>query len=324
MPISAVDRLVFMEMAVDKGAQVIVAATRAVRKRKEAQEAWRMQNPAAAEFAELFRIKDFTHLGIGGLDAELSYITRLLQTRRLPREIIEQNDAKHVRGILLYGPSGTGKSLIARHIGDLAHTNTKIINGAKIMRQWFAGSDKKLRKVFSKAQKEQRRREGNSRLHVLVFDEIDVLCRSGGPKDLNFGMLYHIFATMDTMEEPLNNLLIVATLNKVDLIDDALLCPGRFEVRKKISLPDEPGRLQILEIHTAAMRSNDIFDTDVSLEKIAKKTDKFSGADLAGLVGEVQRTCMEKLLEPNRKINMNDFKNVLKNYPRSGHLKPPI
>lgn len=96
-------------------------------------------------------------------------------------------------------------------------------------------------------------------------------------------LIAHAIFQMDGVDQ-LNNILIIGMTNRLDMIDEALLRPGRLEVHMEISLPDEHGRLQILNIHTAKMRNNGVMERDVSLEELAQLTKNFSGAEIGGLV----------------------------------------
>ncbi|VDK72438.1 unnamed protein product, partial [Onchocerca ochengi] len=141
-----------------------------------------------------------------------------------------------------------------------------------------------------------------------------------------------LLAKMDGVEQ-LNNILVIGMTNRKDMIDEALLRPGRMEVQMEISLPDEAGRLQILKIHTARMREYDKLDPNVDLIELAKKTKNFSGAELEGLVRAAQSSAMNRLVKAGGKvqldadaveklmINVDDFNYALENdvKPAFGH-----
>lgn len=145
-----------------------------------------------------------------------------------------------------------------------------------------------------------------SGLHIIIFDELDAICKQRGTSSGSTGvgdtvvnqllskvraealsrLIIHLtscFPQMDGVDQ-LNNILIIGMTNRIDMIDEALLRPGRLEVHMEISLPDERGRLQILNIHTAKMRENKVMERDVSLEELANLTKNFSGAEISGLV----------------------------------------
>jgi vesicle-fusing ATPase len=125
---------------------------------------------------------DFQQMGIGGLDNEFSTIfRRAFATRVFPPKFIEQLGMKHVRGILLYGPPGTGKTLIARQIGKMLNAREpKIVNGPEILNKYWGESEANMRKLFVDAEEEWRKCGSNSALHIIIFDEIDAICKQRG------------------------------------------------------------------------------------------------------------------------------------------------
>jgi vesicle-fusing ATPase len=124
-------------------------------------------------------------------------------------------------------------------------------------------------------------------LHIIIFDELDAICKQRGSTNNGTGVgdsvVNQLLSKMDGVDK-LNNILIIGMTNRKDMIDEALLRPGRLEVHMEISLPDEEGRHQILNIHTAQMRKNGVMDTDVDLLELASRTKNFSGAEINGLV----------------------------------------
>ena len=127
---------------------------------------------------------NFQELGIGGLDAEFNEIfRRAFNSRRFPQSLIDEFGIKHVKGMLLYGPPGTGKTLIARKIADALNCEKpKVVNGPEIFDKYVGESQKKIRELFKEAEEEQQEKGDESGLHVIIFDEIDAICRtrSGG------------------------------------------------------------------------------------------------------------------------------------------------
>ncbi|THD25030.1 Vesicle-fusing ATPase [Fasciola hepatica] len=252
---------------------------------------------------------DFNQMGIGGLDKEFSAIfRRTFASRMFPPAISKQLGLKHVRGILLYGPPGTGKTLMARQIGKMLNAREpKIVNGPSILDKYVGESEANIRRLFADAEEEEKRLGPNSALHIIVFDEIDAICKTRGSTAGGAGVhdtvVNQLLTKMDGVEQ-LNNVLVIGMTNRRDMIDEALLRPGRFEMQMEISLPDEDGRLQILEIHTAKMRQAGKIAGDVNLKELAAKTKNFSGAEIEGLCRAAAFTAMYQLISPSGKTQL--------------------
>jgi vesicle-fusing ATPase len=230
---------------------------------------------------------NFADLGIGGLDREFSNIfRRAFASRVFSPAVVAKLGIKHVRGILLYGPPGTGKTLIARQIGKMLNSKEpKIVSGPSILNKYVGQSEENIRALFADAEAEYKERGDDSDLHIIIFDEIDAICKqrgtTGGGTGVGDTVVNQLLAKMDGVDS-LNNVLVIGMTNRKDMIDEALLRPGRLEVHMEIGLPDEAGRKQILLIHTQKMRDNKFLDEDVNLDVIAKEIKNFSGADIDG------------------------------------------
>nr|KAF6457167.1 hypothetical protein HJG63_011706 [Rousettus aegyptiacus] len=257
---------------------------------------------------------NFEKMGIGGLDKEFSDIfRRAFASRVFPPEIVEQMGCKHVKGILLYGPPGCGKTLLARQIGKMLNAREpKVVNGPEILNKYVGESEANIRKLFADAEEEQRRLGANSGLHIIIFDEIDAICKQRGSMAGSTGVhdtvVNQLLSKIDGVEQ-LNNILVIGMTNRPDLIDEALLRPGRLEVKMEIGLPDEKGRLQILHIHTARMRGHQLLSADVDIKELAVETKNFSGAELEGLVRAAQSTAM------NRHIKVSKVRSPINTVP---------
>lgn len=249
---------------------------------------------------------NFEELGIGALDDEFKIIfRRTFASRIYPNYIIKQLGIKHVKGMILYGPPGTGKTLIARQIGKTLNAREpKIINGPEILNKYVGQSEENIRNLFKDAEMEYKQSGENSLLHIIILDEIDAICRqrgsSGASTGVNDSIVNQLLSKIDGINS-LNNILLIGMTNRIDLIDDALLRPGRFELHVEISLPDKNGRIQILNIHTKNMRNNDKLSPDVNLTELAEQTPNYSGAELEGLVRNAVSYAFE------RHINFNDL-----------------
>ncbi|KAK0153035.1 Vesicle-fusing ATPase [Merluccius polli] len=253
---------------------------------------------------------NFERMGIGGLDKEFSDIfRRAFASRVFPPDIVEQMGCKHVKGILLFGPPGCGKTLMARQIGNMLNAREpKIVNGPEILNKYVGESEANIRKLFADAEEEQKRLGANSGLHIIIFDEIDAICKQRGSMAGSTGVhdtvVNQLLSKIDGVEQ-LNNILVIGMTNRSDLIDEALLRPGRLEVKMEIGLPDERGRVQILNIHTAKMRQSKLLASDVDVKELATNTKNYSGAELEGLVRAAQSTAMNRHIKASTTVEVD-------------------
>ncbi|XP_053708358.1 vesicle-fusing ATPase isoform X3 [Synchiropus splendidus] len=253
---------------------------------------------------------NFEKMGIGGLDKEFSDIfRRAFASRVFPPDIVEQMGCKHVKGILLFGPPGCGKTLMARQIGKMLNAREpKIVNGPEILNKYVGESEANIRKLFAEAEEEQKRLGANSGLHIIIFDELDAICKQRGTGASSTGVhdtvVNQLLSKIDGVEQ-LNNILVIGMTNRPDLIDDALMRPGRFEVKMEIGLPDEKGRVQILTIHTNKMRSFNLLAQDVDIKELAYETKNYSGAELEGLVRAAQSTAMNRHIKATSTVEVD-------------------
>ncbi|RNA29924.1 vesicle-fusing ATPase 1-like [Brachionus plicatilis] len=253
---------------------------------------------------------DFTKIGIGGLDREFNTIfRRAFASRVFPPELIQQLGIKHVRGILLFGPPGTGKTLMARQIGKMLNAREpKIVNGPQILDKYVGESEANIRKLFAEAEEEEKRLGPNSGLHIIIFDEIDAICKQRGTATGSTGVhdtvVNQLLSKIDGVDQ-LNNILVIGMTNRRDMIDEALLRPGRLEVQLEISLPDETGRLHILQIHTAKMKEHGKLHSSVNLAELAALSKNFSGAEIEGLVRAAQSSAMNRPIKASNKVELD-------------------
>ncbi|XP_015906120.2 vesicle-fusing ATPase 1 [Parasteatoda tepidariorum] len=253
---------------------------------------------------------DFQKMGIGGLDKQFNAIfRRAFASRVFPPEFVQQLGLKHVKGILLYGPPGTGKTLMARQIGNMLYAREpKIVNGPQILDKYVGESEANIRRLFADAEEEEKRLGPNSGLHIIIFDEIDAICKARGSVAGNTGVhdtvVNQLLAKIDGVES-LNNILVIGMTNRKDMIDEALIRSGRLEVHMEIGLPDEKGRLQIFNIHTVRMRDHEKLAKDVDLGELAALTKNFSGAEIEGLVRAAQSTAMNRLIKASSKVELD-------------------
>ncbi|KAK0626361.1 putative NsfA protein [Immersiella caudata] len=270
----------------------------------------------------------FEAMGVGGLDDEFTTIFRRAFASRLyPPGIVDKLGIMHVKGMLLYGPPGTGKTLIARQLGKVLNAREpKVINGPEVLNKYVGQSEENIRKLFADAEKEYKEKGDESGLHIIIFDELDAVCKqrgsgAGGGTGVGDSVVNQLLSKLDGVDQ-LNNILLIGMTNRKDMIDDALLRPGRLEVQVEISLPDESGRSQILKIHTSKMKENNIMGSDVSIDELAALTKNFSGAELSGLVKSATSFAFARNIKPgtvavigddvaNMKVTRQDFLGAL-------------
>ncbi|WP_326908169.1 ATP-dependent metallopeptidase FtsH/Yme1/Tma family protein [Sedimentibacter sp. MB31-C6] len=202
-------------------------------------------------------------------------------------------DAKVPRGILLYGPPGTGKTLIAKAIAGEAKATFIYSSGSEFVEKYVGVGAKRVRMIFDRARKEAP--------SIIFIDEIDALgskrnSESNNEKDQTLNQL---LIELDGFNNT-SNVIVVAATNRLDLLDEALLRPGRFDRKIYVGNPNYNSRLKILEVHT----KNKPLDKKVQLSEIATKTHGFSGAQLANIANEA---ALKAIKDKNKKINSNNF-----------------
>lgn len=231
---------------------------------------------------EIKYISDIDISAIGGLDKQIAEIyRRAFNSRMLPAKVIEELKIEHTRGILLFGPPGTGKTLLARKLAEAIKCNSiQIVNGPELLDKYVGGSESNVRKLFEPAEKDP------TGLHVIICDEFDSLCRARGSSQdgpAQDNVVNQFLSKIEGVNK-LNNILIIAMTNRKDLIDSALLRPGRFEVHIPVGLPDVHGRHEILKIHTQELRKHGCLASDINLLEIAERLKDYTGAELSGII----------------------------------------
>lgn len=267
----------------------------------------KLKNKNASVGNKLFKSNfNFQELGIGGLDSQFQTIFRsAFASRVVPKVIADKMKLKHRKGVLLYGPPGTGKTLIARKIGKVLNCKEpKIVSGPELLDRYVGGSEEKLRELFIDAENDMRNGIDDV-LHLIIFDEADALFKKRGLRNDNTGVaeniVNQILAKLDGVEE-LNNILVIAMTNRKDAIDEAILRSGRLDIHIEVGLPNEQGRQEILNIHSAKIK--DRMAGDVDLPSIAKRTKNYTGAELEQLVTSATSFAI------TREIDISNLKNT--------------
>ncbi|RNF07404.1 vesicular-fusion protein NsF [Trypanosoma rangeli] len=271
-------------------------------------------NQLDAQQPQLMQNFDLESLGIGGLRKEFAQVfRRAFASRLFPASYMKKLGVKHVKGVLLYGPPGTGKTLIARKIGEILNCHPpKIVNGPEVFNKFVGGTEENVRKLFLDAEAEDATKGELSKLHLIIFDEFDAICRQrGAVRDstgVNDNVVNQLLSKIDGVNS-LNNVLLIGMTNRLDLIDEAILRPGRFEVHVEISLPNEEGREEIFRIHTRGMRENGVISKDVALAELASLTKNYSGAEIEGVVRSAISNAFNKHIDldnPTEAVQVSD------------------
>lgn len=239
---------------------------------------------------------------LGGLEPQINAIIRRVLEGRVSTaennnelQTLLELGLQPVKGLLLYGPPGCGKTALAREISQLLTENPpKIVSAPELLDRWIGGSEKLVRELFIDAEAELRACNGDlakSGLHVIVIDEIDAVFRKRSSSDdssqvTRASAVNQILTKMDGVNA-LGNILVIGTTNRKELLDTALLRPGRLEVQVEIPLPNASGRKEILNIHFDSLRQRGRLSQPLinSIDDLAtNKLKGFSGADIQGLV----------------------------------------
>ena len=235
---------------------------------------------------------------VGGFDS----IKKEIRETFIPteeRKAFEHLGIKPPRGVLLYGPPGTGKTLIAKAVANESGSNFICVNGPELTSKWMGESEKAIRQIFKRAKQ--------MAPCIIFFDEIDSITPKRGTRTENASierMVNQILTSMDGIEG-LENVTVMAATNRPDMMDPALLRPGRFDKMILVGKPDLESRLRILEVHTKDMPL-----INVDLIDIAELTDGYVGADLQAVCREAGMTAFHE--NPNAKyVDRKHFMSAL-------------
>ena len=241
---------------------------------------------------------------IGGLEDVKQKLKEAVEWPLKYADIFHKMDAKPPKGILLYGPPGTGKTLLAKAVATESEANFISVKGPEFLSKWVGESEKAVRETFRKARQ--------AAPCVIFFDEIDAIAPargSIGDSHVTERVISQILTELDGLEE-LRDVTVIAATNRPDIIDPALLRPGRFDRLIYIPPPDKEARKEIFKIHTKKKP----LANDVSLDELAEKTDGYTGADIAALCNEAVMAAIREYISKKKdmKINKKHFEEALK------------
>ncbi len=211
------------------------------------------------------------------------------------------------KGVLIFGPPGCGKTLLAKAVANESESNFISVKGPEILSKWVGESEKAVRQIFKKARQ--------AAPTIIFVDEIDAISSMRGfevGSRVGERVLNQLLTEMDGMEE-LHNVMVIAATNRPDMLDPALLRPGRFDKLLLVSAPDEEARLEIFKVHTKNMP----LDEGVDLQKLVKQTNGYAGADIEGLCREAAMLAIRETFEggdalENKKVGMEHFIEAMK------------
>jgi transitional endoplasmic reticulum ATPase len=254
---------------------------------------------------------------IGGLQQVKEELAEVIEWPLKHADLFAEANVEPPKGILLYGPPGTGKTMIAKAVATTSEANFINIKGPELISKWVGESEKGVREIFRKARQ--------AAPCVVFFDELDAIApRRGleGDAHVTERVISQMLTEMDGLED-LKGVVVIGATNRPDIIDEALLRPGRFDRILEIPIPDKEARKQIFQVHTIRKP----IDSDVNLDKLVEMTQGMTGADIAAIVNAAAITAIrEHISKKARKlqISMRHFEaalNKLKTGAAKGKIK---
>ncbi|MEK0321859.1 MAG: CDC48 family AAA ATPase [Nitrosopumilus sp.] len=231
------------------------------------------------------QIPDVSWDDVGGLDQLKEELREAVEWPIKYKEAFDYVNVETPKGILLYGPPGTGKTLIAKALAKMTESNFISIKGPELLSKWVGESEKGIREIFRKARQVAP--------CIIFLDEIDALVprRSSGNSGSHVteNVVSQILTEIDGLEE-LHNVLIIGATNRLDIVDEALLRPGRFDRVIEVRNPDAKGRQHIFEIHTKKKP----LASDVNIIKLVELTNNFSGAEIAAVANRAAIAALKR------------------------------
>ncbi len=252
---------------------------------------------------------------VGGLAAVKEELQEAIEWPLKHGNLFEEADVRPPKGILLYGPPGTGKTMIAKAVAATSEANFISVKGPELLSKWVGESEKGVREVFRKARQ--------AAPCVIFFDELDAIAprRGGSEGDSNVTerVISQMLTEMDGLED-LKGVVVIGATNRPDILDEALLRPGRFDRILEVPPPDAPARKEILKIHTRKKP----LDPAVNLDRLVEMTSGMTGADIAAVVNAAAMTAIKEHVASKEKsklkVTMNHFESALQKIKKKGAL----
>jgi transitional endoplasmic reticulum ATPase len=246
-------------------------------------------------------VPDVTWDQVGGLEETKERLRETIQWPLDYPQVFEQMDMQAAKGVLMYGPPGTGKTLLAKAIANEAQSNFISIKGPELLNKYVGESEKGVREVFEKAR--------SNAPTVVFFDEIDSIAgergQGGGDSGVGERVVSQLLTELDGLEE-LEDVVVIATTNRPDLIDQALLRPGRLDRHVHVPVPDAEARRKIFEVHT---RDKPLAQ-GVDLADLADRTDGYVGADIEAVCREASMAASREFIHS---VDPNDVDDTVGN-----------
>ncbi len=278
-------------------------------------EARKMVEPSALREV-LIEVPNVRWEDIGGLEEVKQELREAVEWPLTYPKAFERLGITPPKGILLYGPPGTGKTLLAKAVANESEANFIAIRGPEVLSKWVGETEKRVREIFRKARQ--------AAPTVIFIDEIDAIAPARGSYEGARHMdtlINQLLTEMDGIERN-SGVVVIGATNRPDIIDPALLRPGRFDRLILVPAPDERARLEIFKVHTKRVPLAE----DVSLEELAKKTEGYSGADIEAVVREAALTALRRIVRgisvkeeraeeeflDKLRVTMKDFEEALK------------
>ena len=268
--------------------------------KKDFDEALKVVRPSAMREV-LVETPNITWDDVGGLDKVKQELKEAVEWPLKYPDAFVRMGIRPPKGILLYGPPGTGKTLLAKAVAKESEANFIQVKGPSLLSMWVGKSEEGMRKVFSRARQVSP--------CIIFFDEIDSLAGKRGYDSgtrVTERVLNQLLAEMDGIED-LANVIVIGATNRPDMLDSALLRPGRFDRILLVGVPEKEGREHIFKIHTKNMP----FAEDVNIKKLIDQTEGYAGADIESLVREAAMLALRENIN-NKEVKMRHFEEALK------------